>query len=241
MENDDEYAIVSKKEFLALKKELERIKKNPLEGSPVGENLQDSIDNLNTSVNSMLEVFKQASQEMGIEEHDTQLVSKQIGPLQEKIDTLIEQNQKIAKGIVAIADMVREKLDEIEARSSRMEREAGRPASDKRSAALELPPLSGGPMPVSMGQRAGAGPGSNPPLYQGFQPQGLGGFPPIGMPGSMPLPEEIRMSGAEAGQGGMEFGGLPPMPALPPQGSPTSGVGRTSVARSPILGGLLKR
>ncbi|MBI4739262.1 hypothetical protein HY772_06950 [Candidatus Woesearchaeota archaeon] len=235
MENDDEYAIVSKKEFLALKKELDRIKKNPLEGSPVGENLQDSIDNLNTSVNSMLEVFKQAAQEMGVEEHDTQLVSKQIGPLQEKVDTLIEQNQKIAKGIVAIADMVREKLEEIEARASRMERDMGRPASDKRSAALELPALSGGPLPLPGGPRIMAAPPLPP---QGLQSQGFGGLPPMGVPGSMPFPEEMKMSGAEAGPEGMEFGGLP---AMPLQGNPRGGTGRATGSRSPILGGLLKR
>ena len=84
---EDEYAIVSKKEFLALKKELDR---------------------LNKSLNVMLEVFKQAAEDLKLEEHDSDTLAKQMGPLSDKIDTLIDQNQKIAKGIVAIADMVKE-------------------------------------------------------------------------------------------------------------------------------------
>ncbi|HII72062.1 TPA: hypothetical protein HA265_04875, partial [Candidatus Woesearchaeota archaeon] len=98
--DEDEYAIVSKKEFLALKRELDKLKKNPLEGSEHGETLQASIDNLNRSLNTMLEVFKQAADEMKLEEHDTELVAKQMGPINDKLDTLIDQNQKIAKGIV---------------------------------------------------------------------------------------------------------------------------------------------
>lgn len=236
MENDDEYAIVSKKEFLALKKELEKIKKNPLEGSPVGENLQDSIDNLNTSLNSMLEVFKQAAQEMNLEEHDTQLVSKQIGPLQEKIDTLIEQNQKIAKGIVAIADMVREKLEEIEEKTSKIPQAMER-SVEKKMFAPELAPLTGGPAPAKMVMPTGMPAFTPQAPGQQMLPSGAGGWPPMGLPGAMPLPEEMGMGGGEGASAGMELGGLPPMPPMPSQGMGGQGASR----RSPILGGLLKR
>ncbi len=172
---EDEYAIVSKKEFMALKKELDNLKKNPLEGSESGENLQASIDNLNKSLNVMLEVFKQAADDMKLEEHDSETVVKQIGPITDKIDTLIDQNQKIAKGIVAIADMVKEKLEEIER------------ASSKR-----LPPLEGGPAP----RPAPMGPPSfgpvpqqpnfgGPSMPEGFDDfgSGMGGLPPLSPPG----------------------------------------------------------
>ncbi|MFQ6027911.1 MAG: hypothetical protein ACE5Q6_10505, partial [Dehalococcoidia bacterium] len=130
------------------KKELDRLKKNPLEGSEAGENLQASIDNLNKSLNVMLEVFKQAAEDMKLDEHDSELVGKQIGPINEKIDTLIDQNQKIAKGIVAIADMVKEKLEEI-----------GHAAPEPKPApAPALPPLAGGPGPAP----APAGPAPRP-------------------------------------------------------------------------------
>jgi hypothetical protein len=249
---DEEYAIVSKKEFLALKKEIEKIRKNPLEGSPVGENLQDSIDNLNGSLNSMLEVFKQAAQEMNLEEHDTQLVSKQIGPIQEKIETLIEQNQKIAKGIVAIADMVKEKLEEIDEKTTKLEREMNEKLSavPEKKPTFELPPLTGGPAPSGpkpqMGGPLPPPPGMPPAMGA---PGGMGGMPPMGFPGSMQMPEEPMMGGMGGqmgGMGGQETtplpppgleGGIPPMPAMPQMGPmPAAGARRT-----PIMGGLLRR
>jgi hypothetical protein len=166
---EDEYAIVSKKEFLALKKELERLKQNPLEGSESGENLQASIDNLNKSLNVMLEVFKQAAEDMKLEEHDSETLAKQMGPLTDKIDMLVDQNQKIAKGIVAIADMVKEKLEEIE---------------HKQEERPRLPPLGSGPAPPPSGF---GGPPSGPPPPIGA-PQGVepGGLPPLTPPGAPP-------------------------------------------------------
>ncbi len=201
---EDEYAIVSKKEFLTLKKELERLKKNPLEGSESGETLQSSIDNLNKSLNVMLEVFKQAADDLKLEEHDSDTLSKQMGPLGDKIDTLIDQNQKIAKGIVAIADMVKEKLEEIEKKE------------DERT---KLPPLGGGPKPVS-------GP---PPIISpsgfGAPPSGPGALPPVGAPQGMEPPA-----------------GLPP---LTPPGAPPSGPGMGSPPagappKKDIMGGLMR-
>jgi hypothetical protein len=168
---EDEYAIVSKKEFMTLKKELDRLKKNPLEGSESGENLQASIDNLNKSLNVMLEVFKQAADDLKLEEHDSETLSKQMGPLNDKIDTLIDQNQKIAKGIVAIADMVKEKLEEI-----------------KEEEHPRLPPLGGGPRPAPprpAPQPFGAPPG---PLPAPGAPAGPGAPPPIGAPEGMESP-----------------------------------------------------
>jgi hypothetical protein len=155
--DDEEYAIVSKKEFLALKKEIDRLKKNPLEGSDAGENLQASIDNLSKGLNVMLEVFKQAADDMKLEEHDSDTLAKQMGPINEKIDTLIEQNQKIAKGIVAVADMVKEKLEEI-----------------NESQKNRLPPLRGGPAPSSQ---------PFPPQPPRMPSAQRNDFPPLGPPG----------------------------------------------------------
>ncbi len=204
--DDEEYAIVSKKEFMTLKKELERLKKNPLEGSESGEDLQASIDNLNKSLNVMLEVFKQAAEDMKLEEHDTEMVGKQMGPINDKLDQLIDQNQKIAKGIVAIADMVKEKLEEIGEKSKH-----------------ELPPLSGGPEP-----RSSPTPPSGLPSTQGMPPppgHGPGTAPAPGSPRSSPggLPPIGAPQGMESGEGN-----LPPLtpPGAPPSGPmPSSGSG----------------
>jgi hypothetical protein len=182
---EDEYAIVSKKEFMALKKELERIKKNPLEGSESGEDLQSSIDNLNKSLNVMLEVFKQAAEDMKLEEHESETVAKQIGPITDKIDMLIDQNQKIAKGIVAVADMVKEKLEEME---------------EKSEAKPKLPPLGGGPKPFApkpapmAPPMPGPAPGPGAELPPLGAPEGLespGALPPLTPPGAPPPPGAV--------------------------------------------------
>ena len=176
---EEEYAIVSKKEFMTLKKELDRLKKHPLEGSEAGETLQASIDNLNKSLNVMLEVFKQAAEDLKLEEHEAETVGKQMGPLSEKIDTLIDQNQKIAKGIVAIADMVKEKLEEISEKA-----EAPKP---------RLPPLAGGPKPAAPPPRpmfpGGPPPGAPPGMPPMGEPEGMeeeGELPPLTPPGVPP-------------------------------------------------------
>ena len=207
--SDEEYAIVSKKEFLALKKELDKLKKDPLGDSEQGENLQGSIDNLSKSLNVMLEVFKQAAQDMSLEDHDNALVGKQMGPLNEKLDTLIEQNQKIAKGIVAVADMVKEKLDELkESRpeskpalpplsgapkppmSGPMSPPMGGPMSPPMGVPMPPPPM-GGPMPP--GQGNSFPPGPSPPMGADLLPPS--NFPPPPPPGNLPPPGQNRVMG----------------------------------------------
>lgn len=191
---EEEYAIVSKKEFLALKKELEKLKKNPLAASDEGESLQGSIDNLNKGLNIMLEVFKEAAESMKLDEHDSQMLSKQMGPMNEKLDVLVDQNQKIAKGIIAIADMVKEKLEEMGDKLEHMH--APEPHEERA-----LPPLSGGPKPL------GAAPPAGMPPPPGAMPPAPGAPPGPGMP---PPPGGLPPLGTE--------GGLPPMP--PPGAAP---------------------
>jgi hypothetical protein len=57
-----------------------------------------------------------------MEEHDSALVSERIGPLFDKIENLEKQNEKIAKGIVAVADMIKELKDDINRKENSRER-----------------------------------------------------------------------------------------------------------------------
>lgn len=217
--SEEEYAIVSKKEFMKLKQELEKIKKNPLEGSPSGANLQDSIDNLNTSLTGMMALFKEASDELKIEERDTQVVSKKLDPMMEHMETLIEQNQKIAKGIIAVADMVKEKLEEIEAKT------ASKPKEEKK----ELPPLGEAPAPPMPAPAPEPMPGPAPgPVVAPPLPGGPE-MPP--MPGAAPpMPEPTAM---------------PPGPGAPPPGfdmpGPMGPPPSERAQKKPILGGFLTK
>lgn len=191
---EEEYAIVSKKEFLALKKEIEKLKKNPLEGSDSGETLQSSIDNLNKSLNTMLEVFKQAADDLKLEEHEAETVGKQLGPMSEKLDTLIDQNQKIAKGLVTIADMVKEKLEEISEKAAERPRLPPLPAPKPAMPSYNSPPSYGQMSPPPQGASQGY-PGL-PPLGM---PEGLEepnfDLPPLTPPGAPPAPRRSVMGG----------------------------------------------
>ena len=235
---EEEYAIVSKKEFLKLRHELDKLKKNPLEGSPAGANLQDSIESLNKSLTGMMELFKEAGDQLKIEERDTQIVAKKLDPITDKIETLIEQNQKIAKGIIAVADMVKEKLEEIEAKTS-----APKPiAEEHHEERHELPPLGGapapppGPAPEPMSPpMPGPGPMGPEPMPPGFgappgQEMPSMGMPEPGMAPPMPGPGPM-------GPPGMEPMG-PPGPEMPgPMPPPPIDRGR----KKPILGGFLAK
>ncbi|MBT5021779.1 hypothetical protein HON01_03060 [Candidatus Woesearchaeota archaeon] len=265
-EDDEEYAIVSKKEFSKLETELDKFKKNPFEGSSDGASMQDSMSNLNGSMNTMMEVFKSAADELNLETHDTELITKQMGPIQEKLDLLTEQNQKIAKGIVAIAEMVKEKFEAMEEKLDNMKKEPmlSKPAQvqvDKKP----LPQFSGGPnprmsgpvppmprsaplgfdssgfepMPSMPGQEPMGPPGQAPP--QGFAP-GMPELPPLDDQGMGPPPGAVPMGQAPPPA---EMGELPPLNGGPaPMGSP----GQVPPLNAPpqeekksILGGLLKK
>ncbi|MFH0875855.1 MAG: hypothetical protein V1859_08000 [archaeon] len=103
MKNDD-YELLPHEEIEKLKRELDRLKKSGTNPDA----LSGSMENLTDSINSLLRVFREASEEMKLDEHDSVMLSDKIGPLAEKVDKVLEQNEKIAKGIIAIADMIEE-------------------------------------------------------------------------------------------------------------------------------------
>jgi len=71
--------------------------------------LKESIDSLNSSINSLIKLLRDATEELKMEEHDSEVVDKKISPILGKIKSLEEQNEKIARGIVAVADMLKER------------------------------------------------------------------------------------------------------------------------------------
>ena len=111
----DEFEIVPKKEIEGLKKDVEDIKKDPLGSAPAGKNLSGSIGDLTKSMDNMFELFKVANKEIKEEASSLEFM-KQIGPLFEnlnkKMDKILEQHDKIADGIVAIADLVKQMKEE---------------------------------------------------------------------------------------------------------------------------------
>ncbi|MBD3203853.1 hypothetical protein GF327_06135 [Candidatus Woesearchaeota archaeon] len=104
MANDD-YELLPHEEIRRLKNEISKLKSSPEKKS---DDLVNSMDSLGKSISSLLGVFKEAAEEMKLDEHDSMMLSDKIDPLIRKIDLVLDQNEKIAKGIVAIADMVEE-------------------------------------------------------------------------------------------------------------------------------------
>ena len=128
------------------------------------QDLQASIDGLNQSINSLIGLFKEAAESLKIEEKEASLVASKIDPLFEKLDMIIEQNKKIARGIVAVADMIDERL----------------------------PKLKGPEKPMPMPERPMFPPLSSPPPFSAPPPSPMG--PPLhpmsmpAPPGMRPMP-----------------------------------------------------
>lgn len=108
---DDDYTLVPEKEILKLKKRIDELEKNPLGESESAQNLKDSVNSLNNTLSQMIEIFKEAQETFNSETEDDVLMQK-LDPVFHRLDRLEEQNKKIATGILALADLVKEKMSE---------------------------------------------------------------------------------------------------------------------------------
>ena len=147
MADDDEYELLPHKQIADLKKELERLKKGP---TPEARN---EMERLNDSINNLLSLFKEASSQMHLEEQEATMVAEKLIPIEEKLDQILDQNQKIAEGIVALADLVKELKED----------------QKKKDRELPRPMTSMGPQPMGP-----MGPGPYP------RPSFEGNLPPLG-------------------------------------------------------------
>jgi hypothetical protein len=164
----EEYELVPRNKIQDLQKQIETLKKSPLAAAPSGGELVQAMDRLSSHMDSLLNLFKEASEELRKEERDSDSTAKKLDPVIEKLDMVVDQNKKIAKAILTVADMVREL----------QERPSVRPMS----------PLPPGPMPPR--------PGFMPPPPPGMEEMTLPepaagmGLPPL-TPAPMPGPSEI--------------------------------------------------
>ncbi|MEM4755660.1 MAG: hypothetical protein QW594_00850 [Candidatus Woesearchaeota archaeon] len=101
MADDDDYQIIPKHEIEELKKEIERIKRNPLEHTP--QDLLSGIIALNQSINQLLDVFKEAAKLLK-EEQQQQKQEPASKDLFAKIAVLEEQNKSIAAALVSFGE-----------------------------------------------------------------------------------------------------------------------------------------
>ena len=203
MDDEDSYQIMPYKEIVALRKEIDSLKTKNDDSS--FQALLNSMSTLTKSMNSMLELFRTAAEEMKLEGKSEMGVAKEIGPLTEKMNTLMDQNKTIAEGLLAISDMVKEFKEKgpqagpapvfrLQPRRAPMP-----PPMRPQSPFEEVPPFPPGaapPMPPGQMQPPFP-PGQMPPLglapppgaAPGLVPPSLPNsdvFPPPGMPGQPP-------------------------------------------------------
>src|SRR3989344_6637372 len=72
--------------------------------------LYDSIGNLSKLLEDMFSMFKNASEQMKLEESMAEERKKAHEEILKKLDEIIEQNKTIATGMVDVSDIVKEKL-----------------------------------------------------------------------------------------------------------------------------------
>ena len=130
--------------------------------------LQESMDKLGKNLNDMIDMFSSAATSMHVEEKE----EKALEPVMKKLNTLIDQNEKIASGILAVADMFREEIPKIHEELRRLET-LTRPMPRLRP---ELRPKPEQPMPQRVIPRQPVPPLHTAPRERPPMPPGLSEF-----------------------------------------------------------------
>jgi len=73
---------------------------------PKDTHINADVSGLSTSINSLLEIFKEASEDLKMDTHDAVLVAEKLDKIMDRLERIEVQNEKIAKGVVAVADMI---------------------------------------------------------------------------------------------------------------------------------------
>ena len=144
---EDEYELLPHREIQELKEELSKLK--DFEVAP-SKRLHVSLLELNTKLEKLLTIFEDASHEMRAEEGGLGFTEK-MKPLLEKMNKILDQNAEIASGILALADMVKERSQEMRPIEEDVLPEPPMPPTPPRTMqgmmAHQLPPMPPGVPP----------------------------------------------------------------------------------------------
>ncbi len=100
---DYEYEIIPHKDIRDLKEELNRLKGIPERAS---RSLNNSVDELNKKIERLLELFNEASREIDIEKDEESQIIKRVSKIENKLDVISEQNEKIAEAILSLLELM---------------------------------------------------------------------------------------------------------------------------------------
>ncbi|MEK6849563.1 MAG: hypothetical protein AABY01_03260 [Nanoarchaeota archaeon] len=172
---EDNYELVPYKEIQDLKEELKRLKDVPI---PSTKKLQVTMDDLAAKMDRLTAIFEEAGHEIKTEEGGLSFQEK-MKPLLEKMNKILEQNSEIAKGIVAVADLVNDLKGNME-EGFTVKKEETMPSGDTF---IRPEPNMRSFSPPPMQRSAPMGP-----------PQQFGAMPPMGPP-LPPLSQQKRKFG----------------------------------------------
>lgn len=118
---EDDYDLLPHKEIVKLRNEIEQLKKQVAGKGGLRETKSietPSIEKLSKSIDELLELFKTASEDMKSEDHhlpheNLNSMDDHLEKLNRKMNTLIMHNEEIAKGILVVAEMMKDHLPTI--------------------------------------------------------------------------------------------------------------------------------
>ncbi len=115
----DDYEIMPHKEIAGLKDELKKLKGRSLRKTSRLD--AESMDNLAASIQELMTLFKEASKDLKNEENEEAHILQKLTEATDMMNTLADQNEKLAEGIVTVAEMIKDHMPrarEIPKRSS---------------------------------------------------------------------------------------------------------------------------
>lgn len=103
---DDDYELLSHAELERLREENSRLRQNPFKGRAEPKDLQGSVDHLTQVIQKLVDLFSQTNEEMIKDYKKTSL--------QQQFANISSQNERIAQGILSVAQMVEELQDALQ-------------------------------------------------------------------------------------------------------------------------------
>lgn len=100
-----DFELMPHEKIEALRSELARLKGERVHNDP-----SEAMLKLTETLEHFTELLQGAINEMKLEEREEELIATELRPLHDKIEQVLDQNQKIAQGVVAIADMLSREL-----------------------------------------------------------------------------------------------------------------------------------
>ena len=221
---DEEYELMPHSEIARLRSEIEQFKRsqsghgNAASGGTGGGGGgidAESIQQLNSTLANLMEIFKETNMELKVGDHEISSRLTKLNNMSEKLDTIIDQNEKIAEAILTIADTTDMMKKHFDQEPSHESSESSGGQNQSPFSSQQAPPSFPG---LGGSQGSPQGQGFGPP--QGNQgpppPQGGGGSPPPFNPNAQPTSQTQPFGGGNDSGGGSGGGSMGPPPAPPP-------------------------